>query len=250
MYVFQVHTYDKLDFSFLDTTTGCKNLFAIKIFVKNSEFPSASLCCNVPVSLFFAKMKLLNVEAAIIFAGLVLIGDVDCFNVNSGASTKKMPLTSTTALHASVGGIFKRAKDSLLNKERSRKDLKIGIAGFYDRSSELWEEVWGEHMHHGYYVPEDRTDHQQAQIDMIDEVLKWSEVDPANPPKSVVDVGCGIGGSSRHIAKKYNCKTQGITLSPYQANRGNELAEEQGLKDTCNFQVCIFLSLYTVIIYP
>lgn len=37
-----------------------------------------------------------------------------------------------------------RVRDSLLSKERNRKDLKIGIAGFYDRSSKLWEEVWGE----------------------------------------------------------------------------------------------------------
>ena len=53
----------------------------------------------------------------------------------------------------------------------------------------------------------------------------------------VLDVGCGIGGSSRHIARKYGCKAQGITLSPYQANRGNELAKEQGLADQTSFQV-------------
>lgn len=95
----------------------------------------------------------------------------------------------------------------------------------------------------GYYVPEDRTDHVQAQIDLIDEVLKWAGVDDASPPKSVVDVGCGIGGSSRHIAKKYNCKAQGITLSPYQANRGNELAKEQGLSDKTSFQVADALNM-------
>ena len=89
-------------------------------------------------------------------------------------------------------------------------------------------------MHHGYYIPENRTDHIQAQIDLIDEVLKWGDVKSA---RSVVDVGCGIGGSSRHIAKKYKCKAQGITLSPYQANRGNKLAKEQGLVDQASFQV-------------
>ena len=89
-------------------------------------------------------------------------------------------------------------------------------------------------MHHGYYVPEDRTDHVQAQIDLIDEVLKWAQVENAT---SVVDVGCGIGGSSRHIARKFNCDAKGITLSPYQANRGNELAKEQGLSDKTSFQV-------------
>ena len=25
------------------------------------------------------------------------------------------------------------------------------IQDFYDASTELWEEVWGEHLHHGYY---------------------------------------------------------------------------------------------------
>ncbi|KAJ1636929.1 hypothetical protein T492DRAFT_860821 [Pavlovales sp. CCMP2436] len=36
----------------------------------------------------------------------------------------------------------------------SRADLKSGIAGFYDASSGLWEGIWGEHMHHGYYPKE------------------------------------------------------------------------------------------------
>jgi len=35
-----------------------------------------------------------------------------------------------------------RGYKSLFSKQRSKKELKIGIAGFYDRSSQLWEEVW------------------------------------------------------------------------------------------------------------
>lgn len=92
----------------------------------------------------------------------------------------------------------------------------------------------------GYYIPENRTDHVAAQIDMIDEVLKWAGVESA---KRVVDVGCGIGGSSRHLARKFQCKTNGITLSPYQAQRGNELAVEQGLADQCHFQVADALDM-------
>jgi len=100
---------------------------------------------------------------------------------------------------------------------RSRADLKKGIASFYDGSSKLWEKVWGEHMHHGYY-PEGskRTDHQTAQSDMIDEVLKWSRADGEVAPKRVLDVGCGIGGSTRHIARAFGCEGRGVTLSPYQ----------------------------------
>ncbi len=55
--------------------------------------------------------------------------------------------------------------------------MNKGIAGFYDESSGLWERMWGEHMHHGYY-PRDAApkSNQQAQIDMIEEVLKWAGV--------------------------------------------------------------------------
>ncbi|CAJ1946264.1 unnamed protein product [Cylindrotheca closterium] len=148
--------------------------------------------------------------------------------------------SSSTSLNMGLRTTVKRVRDSVLNKERSREDLKIGIAGFYDRSSKLWEDVWGEHMHHGYYIPENRTDHQQAQIDLIDEVLDWAG---AKEAKSVVDVGCGIGGSSRHIARRYGATAKGITLSPYQANRGNELAKEQGLEDSCSFQVADALDM-------
>jgi hypothetical protein len=39
---------------------------------------------------------------------------------------------------------LERVRNSLTNKERTKEELKIGIAGFYDRSSKLWEDVWGE----------------------------------------------------------------------------------------------------------
>ena len=55
--------------------------------------------------------------------------------------------------------------------------------------------------------------------------------DPEKKPKSIVDVGCGIGGSSRYLAKKYGAECRGITLSPVQAERAQALADAQGLGD-------------------
>jgi hypothetical protein len=53
----------------------------------------------------------------------------------------------------------------------------------------------------------------------------------------MVDVGCGVGGSSRHISRKYGCSAQGITLSPVQAARANAISEKEGLGSKCAFQV-------------
>ncbi|KAK4572109.1 hypothetical protein RGQ29_030507 [Quercus rubra] len=120
--------------------------------------------------------------------------------------------------------------------------LKKGIAEFYDESSGVWEDIWGDHMHHGFYDPDSTVDvsgHRAAQIRMINEALQFAGVseDPTKRPKSVVDVGCGIGGSSRYIASKFGAKCQGITLSPVQAQRANALAAAQGLSDKASFQV-------------
>jgi tocopherol O-methyltransferase len=53
----------------------------------------------------------------------------------------------------------------------------------------------------------------------------------------MVDVGCGIGGSSRYIAKRFGSSGKGITLSPVQAARANALTAEAGLADRVSFQV-------------
>ncbi|KAK3155011.1 hypothetical protein QOZ80_2BG0197730 [Eleusine coracana subsp. coracana] len=120
--------------------------------------------------------------------------------------------------------------------------LKEGIAGLYDESSGVWESIWGDHMHHGFYDSGEAAsmaDHRRAQIRMIEEALAFAAVsdDPAKKPKTIVDVGCGIGGSSRYLAKKYGAQSRGITLSPVQAERGNALAAAEGLSDKVSLQV-------------
>ena len=57
--------------------------------------------------------------------------------------------------------------------------LKDGIAEFYDESSGLWENIWGDHMHHGFYDPESNvseSDHRAAQIRMIEESLRFAGI--------------------------------------------------------------------------
>lgn len=113
--------------------------------------------------------------------------------------------------------------------------LNQGIASFYDASTGLWEDMWGDHLHHGYYSTEEgapRVSNRQAQIDMIENVLSWAGVERVT---KMLDVGCGLGGSSRHVVQKYRAtqtdspSAKGITLSPFQALRGNEISLAQGL---------------------
>ncbi|BDA67875.1 methyltransferase type 11 [Calothrix sp. PCC 7716] len=116
------------------------------------------------------------------------------------------------------------------------------IQQFYDASSGLWEEIWGEHMHHGYYGADgtEKKERRQAQIDLIEEVLRWAKIEQAS---HILDVGCGIGGSSLYLAGKYNASVTGITLSPVQATRAKQRAAEFGLCYRANFQVADALNM-------
>ncbi|MBE9126398.1 methyltransferase domain-containing protein [Coleofasciculus sp. LEGE 07081] len=120
--------------------------------------------------------------------------------------------------------------------------LKRQIQQFYDASSGLWEQVWGEHMHHGYYgvTGNEKKDRRQAQIDLIAELLKWGGVKQA---EHILDVGCGIGGSSLYLAQQFGAKVMGITLSPVQASRATERAKDAGLAEKVHFQVADALDM-------
>jgi tocopherol O-methyltransferase len=91
-------------------------------------------------------------------------------------------------------------------------------------------------MHHGYYGRggKIKLDRRQAQIDLIEELLTWGDVTGAN---QILDVGCGIGGSSLYLAEKFHSQGVGITLSPVQAARASQRAQEFNLKEQVSFCV-------------
>lgn len=120
--------------------------------------------------------------------------------------------------------------------------LNTNIKDFYDRSTDLWLDVWGEHMHHGYYGAngDAKVDHQQAQIDLLNQLLQWGNVKRAS---NILDAGCGVGGSARFLAKKYTANVTGVTLSPIQARRAQRYNERAKLVDQVDVRVQDMLTL-------
>lgn len=58
-------------------------------------------------------------------------------------------------------------------------------------------------------------------------------------PRRVLDVGCGLGGSSRYLSRKYGAHVEGITISEWQVERATALTAAEGLSDKVyeNFQL-------------
>lgn len=104
------------------------------------------------------------------------------------------------------------------------------VANSYDRWTEdgILEFYWGEHIHLGYYgLPPQRKDFLTAKADFVHEMVRWGGLDKLPPGTTVLDVGCGIGGSSRILARDYGFAVTGITISPQQVERAQQLTSAE-----------------------
>ena len=104
------------------------------------------------------------------------------------------------------------------------------VASSYDEWTDdgILEFYWGEHIHLGHYgsPPKWSTDFNQAKYDFVHEMVRWSGLDEMPAGTTLLDVGCGIGGSSRILAKDYKFDVLGVTISPQQVKRAQELTPE------------------------
>ncbi|MGK7944752.1 MAG: methyltransferase domain-containing protein [Microcystaceae cyanobacterium] len=103
------------------------------------------------------------------------------------------------------------------------------VATSYDEwtNDGILEFYWGEHIHLGHYgSPPRHKDFLEAKADFVHEMVKWGGLDQLSRGTTVLDVGCGIGGSTRILAKDYGFDVTGVTISPQQVKRAQELTPE------------------------
>jgi tocopherol O-methyltransferase len=95
------------------------------------------------------------------------------------------------------------------------------VAAHYDELDRFYREVWGRHVHHGFWTtgretPEEATD---ALVDLVARALRLEA------GASVCDIGCGYGAAAAHLARHHDVAVTGLTLSRVQAGHAQRLAE-------------------------
>ncbi len=118
------------------------------------------------------------------------------------------------------------------------------VAAAYDRWTDdrLLERLWGDHVHLGHYgTPPGRRDFRAAKESFVHELVRWSGLDQLPAGSRVLDVGCGIGGSARILARDYGFDVLGISISPAQIARARELTPAS--LPGCRFAVMDALAL-------
>jgi tocopherol O-methyltransferase len=123
-----------------------------------------------------------------------------------------------------------------------RERITRKITQFWDQLSESWKTVWGPHIHHGYYENNQPISPQDAQVQLIKHLANLLQIPYG---VTILDVGCGMGGSSMYLAKEYHAKVIGITLSQKQVAMATQQAKEMNIQDV-HFKVEDALSLESI----
>lgn len=116
------------------------------------------------------------------------------------------------------------------------------ISQFWDTVSLGWQKIIGPHIHHGYYESEglhnspysnNRETDIHAQEKLIQKIAALLNI---NSTSKILDVGCGMGGSSIFLAQNYGANVTGISISAQQIALASKAVPEN-LKNSVAFKI-------------
>ena len=106
-----------------------------------------------------------------------------------------------------------------------RSNDKHRIIKHYDAISPYYRSLWGEHLHHGYWIRGDESK-EKAQLQLIEHLAQLAGVKPGS---EILDIGCGLGASTLYLAKNYKAAVTGITISEVQVEMAAKAAATEQL---------------------
>jgi len=130
---------------------------------------------------------------------------------------------------------YESIEDRQLRQSQKAKEC---ISSFYNLVSDFYEYGWAQSFHFAYLQ---KNEPLACGLLRYEYVLPWRM--KVQPGSHLLDVGCGIGGPLRNIARFARCKVTGVTISPYQVARGNQLIKDCNLEEQCNIIYGDFLKL-------
>ncbi len=110
-------------------------------------------------------------------------------------------------------------------RPETRANNKEKVREHYDRMSPYYHALWGEHIHHGYWIRGDESK-ETAQVQLIEHLAQAARIPRG---AKILDVGCGFGASSIYLARKYGAEATGITISRVQVEMANQAAAKAGV---------------------
>jgi cyclopropane fatty-acyl-phospholipid synthase-like methyltransferase len=113
---------------------------------------------------------------------------------------------------------------------------KNDISRYYDLSEVHYRLFWkldkSKSLHYGYWDSSVKNFH-EALLNTNNILAQYVNISKED---TVLDAGCGVGGSAIWLAKNIGCKVTGISLNEQQVKQANGFAKKEGLEHLVHFQ--------------
>ena len=112
---------------------------------------------------------------------------------------------------------------------RSEEQYASMVKTFYDLITDFYEWGWGSSFH--FAPTRDGASFEQS---IAGHQRFLAEDMGLKPGMRVLDVGCGVGGPQRSIAREFGSSIVGLNINEYQLAKCSTYNEESGLKHLCS----------------
>ncbi|KAG8812612.1 Delta(24)-sterol C-methyltransferase [Serendipita sp. 400] len=129
-------------------------------------------------------------------------------------------------------------KDTKADMENRNADYENVVNGYYDGATELYEWGWGSCFHFSRFYKGEAFNQSIARH----EHYLASKMN-LKPGMRVLDVGCGIGGPAREIARFADVNIVGLNNNQFQIGRATKYAAQAGLSGQVTFVKGDFMKL-------
>lgn len=164
-------------------------------------------------------------------------------NGKSDSDVDSIMTAKDAKVSTAIGGYLETFKEKDAGRDdqkiQERKDgYKTMVADYYSLATEFYEYGWGTSFH---FSP-------RFQWESFDEGTRRHEYFLASrlglkTGMKCLDLGCGVGGPMRNIARFTGCDVTGVTISQYQVDRANSLNSKAGLANQCKAEFGDFMNL-------
>lgn len=109
------------------------------------------------------------------------------------------------------------------------------VAHHYDLSAQLYDQFLdSDRQYSCAYFPRGDEDIETAQLLKKRHIASKLDI---RPGMTILDIGSGWGGMGIYLAKNFDCKVLGVTLSEEQYKLSNQRVKQAGLEDQVSFEL-------------
>lgn len=124
------------------------------------------------------------------------------------------------------------------SRDLRKADYQNFVKLYFDLTSDFYEYGWGRSFH---FAP--RAKNERFAESLARHEHRIADKLGLRSGMVALDLGCGIGGPLREIARHTGARIVGVNISSYQLDRARQLTEKAGLSHLADFVACDFMQM-------